>query len=165
MPELRQTIRELLTYTIWADRQVLEALAAVGADDLTRETGTSFGSMLGTMAHILGSEQIWLARFLGAPLERVPSERDYADLPSLAAGFTDFWPQLEVFLASLDDEQVRAEVTWTNSRGETHTAPMHRALVHFANHSTYHRGQVVSLLRQLGHEPPTTDFIYWQARA
>ena len=114
------------------------------------------------MAHILGAEQIWLSRFVGAPLERLPTERDYADLPSLAAGFVDLWPQLEVFLASLTDAQVSSDLTWTNSKGETHTQPTLRALVHFANHGTYHRGQVASLMRQMGHPPPSTDLIYWK---
>lgn len=162
MTELVRAPRLLLAYTIWADRQVLESLAGVPAEDLTRDTGTSFGSILGTMAHILGAEQIWLSRFLGAPLERLPSESDYADLPTLAAGFVDFWPQLEVFLASLSDAQVAAEMTWTNLRGETHTTTLHRALLHFANHSTYHRGQVVAQMRQLGHQPPATDLVYWK---
>jgi uncharacterized damage-inducible protein DinB len=129
---------------------------------LTRDTGTR---ILGTMAHILGAEQVWLSRFVGAPLERLPSEQDYADLPALAAGFVDFWPQLEVFLASLADEQVRADLTWTSYSGETHTTPVHVALLHFVNHSTYHRGQVVSLMRQIGCEPPSTDLVYWRGRA
>lgn len=162
MSELTRVPRELLAYTIWADRQILECLAGVPDEDLHRETGTSFGTILRTMAHILGAEQIWLSRFLGAPLDRYPSEGDYADLPSLAAAFTDFWPQLEVFLASLTDAQMASDLTWTNSKGETHTQPTLRALVHFANHGTYHRGQVVSLLKQLGHQPPSTDLIYWK---
>jgi uncharacterized damage-inducible protein DinB len=162
MSDLTRVPRELLAYTIWADRQILECLAGVPAEDLHRETGTSFGTILRTMAHILGAEQIWLGRFLGAPLDPAPTEGDYADLPSLAAAFTDFWPQLEVFLASLTDAQVASDLTWTNSKGETHTRPTLRALVHFANHGTYHRGQVVSLLRQMGHQPPSTDLIYWK---
>jgi uncharacterized damage-inducible protein DinB len=162
MSDLTRAPRELLAYTIWADRQVLECLAGVPAEDLLRETGTSFGTILRTMAHILGAEQVWLGRFLGAPLDPPPDEDDYADLPSLAAAFTDFWPQLEVFLAALADAQLESNLTWTNSKGETHTQPTLRALVHFANHSTYHRGQVVSLLKQMGHQPPSTDLIYWK---
>ena len=64
--------------------------------------------------------------------------------------------------AALTDAQVESDLTWTNSRGETHTQPTLRALVHFANHGTYHRGQVASLLRQMGHTPPSTDLVYWK---
>ena len=159
---LVHAIRGLLAYTIWADRQVLEALAEVPSEDLARETGSSFGSILGTMGHILGAEQVWLARFVGAPLDQLPSAADYPDLPSLAAGFTEFWPQLEVFLASLTDEQIAQDFAWVNFKGESHTAPYRQVLLHFVNHATYHRGQVTALVRQLGHAPPSTDLCYWR---
>lgn len=117
--------------------------------------------MLGTMAHILGSEQLWLSRFLGIPLGHVPSIDDYPTLAALAVSYEDFWPQLEFFLASLA-EQLDQDFTWTNLAGETHTAPFRQVLLHFVNHATYHRGQVVSLLRQLGYIPPHTDLVYFR---
>ncbi len=162
MIALLSSLRNLLAYTMWADRQFLEALAEVPAEDLTRDTGTSFGSILGTMAHILGAEQVWLARFVGAPLDRLPGGEDWPDLPALAAGFTDLWPQLEVFLASLTEAQIGSTLAWVNYRGENHQAPFQQAVIHFANHSTYHRGQVASQMRQLGHRPPATDLVYWR---
>jgi uncharacterized damage-inducible protein DinB len=159
---LVHTLRGLLAYTIWADRQILEALAEVPADDLARDTGASFGSVLGTMTHILAGEQLWLSRFVGAPLERLPTVEDYPDLPALAAGFTELWPQLEYVLASLTQEQVAGDFSWVSTHGESRTAPYRQVLLHFVNHATYHRGQVVALLRQLGHAPPSTDLVYWR---
>jgi uncharacterized damage-inducible protein DinB len=161
MADLVQAIRGLLAYTIWADRQVLQALAELPEADLTRETGTSFGSVLGTMAHILGSEQLWLSRFLGVPLQHLPSIEDFSSYEALRSSYEDFWPQLEVFLASLTLEQLDSEFSWTNTRGETHDAPLRQLLLHVVNHSTYHRGQVVAQLRQLGRRPPSTDLASW----
>ncbi len=162
MAALVQVVRGLLAYTMWADRQVLEALVEVKEEDLDRPLGSSFGSVLGTMTHILAAEELWVSRLLGAPLERLPNVSDYPDLPTLASGFVDFWPQLEFYLAALTEEQVGSEFTWTNTRGETHTAPLRQVLLHLVNHSTYHRGQVVALLRQLGQTPPATDLVYWR---
>ena len=65
LPDLPQLSRTLLAYTIWADTQHLDALAAIPPEHLTVATGTSFGSLLGTMAHVLGSEQVWIGRFVG----------------------------------------------------------------------------------------------------
>lgn len=162
MSSLLPTVRGLIAYTIWADRTVLAELGSVRPDDLSRETGTSFGSVLGTMAHILGSEQLWLSRFLGIPLGHAPSVEDFPTLEALAASYEDFWPQLEFFLASLAEEQLDRDFTWTNLAGEAHTAPFRQVLLHFVNHATYHRGQVVSLLRQLGYIPPHTDLVYFR---
>ncbi len=162
MSTLLQTIRGLIAYTMWADRTVLEAAKSVRPEDLTRETGSSFGTVLGTMAHILGSEQLWLTRFLGLPLGHIPSIDDFPTLEALSMSYEDFWPQLEFFLASLVDEQLDEEFTWTNLKGVTHTLPFRGVLLHFVNHATYHRGQVVSLLRQLGYQPPQTDLAYFR---
>ena len=162
MTSLLPTVRGLLAYTIWADRQILQAVAELPEEDLVRETGTSFGSVLGTLAHVLGAEQLWLSRFLGVPLERLPSQEDFPTCEALRASFEDFWPQLEFFLASLKEEQLEAEFTWTSLEGETRTAPFRQVLLHVVNHSSYHRGQVVAQLRQLGHQPPSTDLVFWR---
>jgi len=162
MSSLVHTLRGLLAYTIWADRQVLRVLEEVPEADLVRETGTSHGSVLGTFAHVLGSEQVWLSRFLGVPLRRVPGIEDFPSLAILSASFEDFWPQLEFFLASLEENHIAADFTWTNSKGETYTAPYRQALLHVVNHSSYHRGQIAGQLRQLGHRPPATDLVYWR---
>ena len=67
------TARDLLLYMLWADRQTLQAVRSVKEEDLTRDAGISFKSLLGTMAHILGAQQTWLSRFSGSPLTRVPN--------------------------------------------------------------------------------------------
>jgi uncharacterized damage-inducible protein DinB len=162
MTALLASIRGLLAYTIWADRQILQALEEVPAEDLARDTGTSFGSVLGTMAHILGAEQVWLSRFLGVPLQALPSIEDFPDLAALRSSWEDFWPQLEVFLASLSEDQLGRDLHWTSFSGQDHTAPLRQALLHVVNHSTYHRGQVVAQLRQLGRSAPSTDLVYWR---
>jgi uncharacterized damage-inducible protein DinB len=160
------TARELLLYMLWADRLVLGAVRQVREEDLTRDAGVSFKSILGTLAHILGSERMWLSRFLGVSLDRVPSIQDFPDLMSWIMGWEETASQLEAFLAGLTDEQLATPLTWTNTRGESHTHPLWHPVSHMVNHATYHRGQVVSLLRQMGYPVPATDLIvYFYERA
>jgi uncharacterized damage-inducible protein DinB len=162
MADLAGAVRSLLTYTIWADRQILLAACELPAEDLGRDTGTSHRSVLGTLAHILGGEQIWLSRFLGVPLHRVPTVEDFPTLEVLRESWEDFWPQLEYFLASLSEQQIDSNFTWTNTEGQIHSAAFRQVLLHFVNHSTYHRGQVAAQIRQLGYRPPSTDLVYWR---
>src|SRR5215212_4378059 len=160
------TARELLLYMIWADRLVLATVRQVREEDLTRDAGVSFKSILGTLAHILGSERTWLSRFLGNPLDRVPSLQDFPDLPTWIAGWEETASQLKAFLAGLTDEQLATPLTWTNTRGESHTHPLWYPVSHMVNHATYHRGQVISLLRHIGYPVPATDLIvYFYERA
>ena len=160
------TARELLLYMLWADRLVMAAVRQVREEDLTRDAGVSFKSILGTLAHTLGSQRMWLSRFLGVSLDRVPSIQDLPDLMSWITGWEETAAQLEAFLAGLTDEQLATPLTWTNTRGESHTHPLWHPVSHMVNHATYHRGQVISLLRQMGYTVPSTDLIvYFYERA
>jgi uncharacterized damage-inducible protein DinB len=159
--DLAGAVRQLLLYTMWADRSCLKAVEGVRGEDLARETGTSFGSMLGTLAHILCAQRIWLARFEGKALDPVPAVSDYPDGATLTAAWGEVAAEVGFLIAALTGEQLHFEITWTNSQGITSTRPLWQAIIQLVNHSTYHRGQVVSLMRQLGYPPPTTDFIYF----
>ena len=152
-------VRELLLYTLWADRTMLSAIRAVPPEHLTREAGVSFGSLLGTMVHMLGSQKVWLARFAGQTLERRPGLEDFPDLLSWIHAWEEMAAGIEAFFAGLTDEHLADSISWTSSQGEPRTAPLWQPVLHLVNHSTYHRGQVISLLRQLGHRPPATDLI------
>jgi uncharacterized damage-inducible protein DinB len=163
MPDLPQLSRTLLAYTMWADREFLETLSQLPPEHLTVDTGTSFGSLLGTMAHVLGSEKVWLGRFVGAPLERYPEVGDWPDLDAVRAGFEELWPELEFYLASVTEEQLLNEIDWISRGGNSYRRPIWEALVHMSHHSAYHRGQLTTMLRQLGHKPPSTDLIGYLA--
>jgi uncharacterized damage-inducible protein DinB len=152
-------VRDLLVYMLWADRLMLKTVREVSPEDLTRNAGVSFGSLLGTMVHMLGSQRLWLSRFSGSAIERRPELADFPDLPAWIHGWADTAAGIEAFLASLTAEQLAAEITWVDTEGPVHTRPLWQPVCHMVNHNTYHRGQVVSLMRQLGYEPPQTDLI------
>jgi len=154
-------VRDLLTYMLWADRLMLKAAREVRPEDLTRDAGISFRSLLGTMAHMAISQRLWLSRFSGSPLDRLPAIEDFPDLPSWIHGWEETASGIEAFLAALTDEQLAAPLSWTATTGETHSRPLWQPVVHLVNHTTYHRGQVVSLLRQMGYESPKTDLVYY----
>jgi uncharacterized damage-inducible protein DinB len=156
------TVRDLLLYMLWADRQTLAAVRPVKPEDLTRDAGVSFRSVLGTLAHTLVSQRLWLSRFLGNPLTSLPRLDEYPDLPSWIAGWEETASHIEAFLAGLSDDQLAGPLTWASlPDGAVHTLPLWQAVIHLVNHSTYHRGQVVSLLRQMGYAVPHTDLIVY----
>lgn len=154
-------VRDLLLYMLWADRLMLKAVRDVRPEDLTRDAGISFGSLLGTMAHMAGSQRLWLARCSGRQLDHIPTVADFPDLLSWIHGWEETASGVEAFLAALTDEQLAASLTWTSTTGETYTRPLWQPLIHLVNHTTYHRGQVVSLLRQMGYKTPSTDLVYY----
>lgn len=158
--------RELLLSMLWADRLTLGALRGVRPDDLTREAGVSFGSLLGTLVHTLSTQRRWLARFAGQAELPHLDRAVFPDLLTWIVAWEDAAAGVEAFLASLSDEQLDRPISWSPADGERVTLLLWQAVLHLVNHSTYHRGQVVSLLRQMGYPPPSTDlFLYFRERA
>jgi uncharacterized damage-inducible protein DinB len=155
--------RDLLLYMLWADRQMLKSVRAVRTEDLTRDAGVSFRSLLGTMAHILGAEKLWLSRFLGHPESFVLGPDDFSDLLSWIKAWEETASEVEAFLAGLTDEQLAAPLTWASLSGVTYTRPLWQPVFQVVNHSTYHRGQVVSLLRQMGYPVESSDLTQYYA--
>jgi uncharacterized damage-inducible protein DinB len=151
--------RDLLLYMLWADRTTLRSVREVSPEDLRREAGISFGSLFGTMVHLLGSQRRWLARFSGHAPAHIPGPDEFSDLLSWIHAWEETASEVEAFLAALTDEQLAAPLTWVDSEGATLTRPLWQPVVHLVNHTSYHRGQIVSLLRQMGYPSPSTDLI------
>lgn len=154
-----EEIRALYDYNRWANRRLLEAAATLTAPQFTEDRGSSFGSVRDTLAHIYASEAVWLSRWKGVS----PSAyAEAAGFPSVAV-LAEQWDQLEQargeFLADLTDAALDEVVAYTNVQGERWRYPRRQMMQHLVNHSTYHRGQVVTLLRQHGVPAPGTDLL------
>lgn len=151
--------RDLLLYTLWADRQLLKAVRNVRAEDLTRDAGVSFSSLLGTMSHMLGAQKLWMSRLLGRPLDHVQGPGDFPDLLSWIGAWEENASGVGAFLAGLTDEQLAAPISWTSLKGVPHNRPLWQPVLQMVNHSTYHRGQAISLIRQMGYAGESTDLL------
>lgn len=150
--------RFLLAYSRWANALLLAAAGRLTPDAFTRPLGSSYSSVRDTLVHTLWSEWIWLERLHGRSPMEVFDPAQFPTIESLRAR----WSVVESGFAALIDERatdLARLVTYTNRKGEQWTYPVDQILHHVVNHGTYHRGQVVTLLRQLGHIPPTTDLL------
>lgn len=156
------TLCELFDYNYWARDRQLEACAALTPEQFLRPMGNSFSSLRDTLAHLVGAEWLWLERWRGgSPRAMLPAE----EFPTLAA-VEERWRVVErgvrQHLAQLSEGALARPFTYTNLKGETWTYPLWRTLLHVVNHQTYHRGQITTLLRQLGAQPAAIDFLIAQ---
>lgn len=150
--------RELFAFDRWANQRVLDAAAGLTQEELSRDLGSSFPSVLATLAHILGGEWIWLQRWKGVSPTQGPPW-DLSTLPALRERWAEHEADQSAFVDALTPESLEAECAYLTLAGEAYANPLRELLRHLVNHSTYHRGQVVTLLRQLGHAAPSTDLI------
>ena len=157
----KEDLTRLLEYTVWANHRLLRVAAVLSVDDFKRDLGSSYGSVRGTLTHVMSAEWIWLERWKGVSPKQVIDEGDFPDPIALR----DRWVVLEEhrrgWFEALTPSAVHDVVRYTTLKGEAYEAPLWKLVQHVANHSTYHRGQLVTLFRQLGAKPVSTDLLVW----
>jgi uncharacterized damage-inducible protein DinB len=151
-------VLELYRYDRWANGRLLDAVSGLSEGELKKPLGASFGSTLGTLRHILWSEWVWLGRWQPAGVG-IPNPLSTRDLADLKASWSTFEGAQEAFLVTLQEPHLARVISYENPPGTTWSYSLQHMLQHVVNHSTYHRGQVVTLMRQLGKKPPATDFL------
>jgi uncharacterized damage-inducible protein DinB len=156
-----QTIRELYDYNRWANGRSLEAASKVSPEDFTKDLGGSFASLRGTLAHVYGAEWIWLERWRGRSPRQLPLALDFPDVETIRRRWMDVEREQQEFLDRLGGHRLAEVVSYVNLSGQTFAYPLGRMLHHVVNHSSYHRGQVATLLRQLGAKPLSTDLLLY----
>jgi uncharacterized damage-inducible protein DinB len=153
-----QDTKDLFTFDAWATNRTLDAVAALTEEQFKKDLGNSFGSVHGTLIHVFGADKIWLARWKNGVPTATKSE-DIPTLDQLRKSWADIFDETQSYIALVTDEQLQNPHTYKDLRGNVHTQPLYQQLQHKVNHSTYHRGQITTMLRQLGAKPVGTDLI------
>ena len=151
--------RALYDYNAWANRRTLDACAVLTRDQFLRDMKSSFASVRDTLAHIYGAEFVWLERWNLRVPAKLPSAADFPDFESIRERLIEMDRSLVDFVASLNSEALSRNLNYALLSGKAQSGPLAPMLLHLANHSTYHRGQVTTLLRQLGAKAASTDLI------
>jgi uncharacterized damage-inducible protein DinB len=151
--------RELFGYNGWANRQFFAALRGLPAEQYFRDLQSSHGGLHGTLCHIVWAEQLWLTRWLGQPVPAVPQGKDLASLAAAEARWAQVEGDRAAYLARLAERQLDDTRLVQPSTGGEFRHTLRQMLRHVVDHSSYHRGRLVTLLRQLGAQPPSTGLI------
>ncbi len=154
-------ILELYDYNRWANRRVLTAASRLSPEKFTRDLGSSFPSVRDTLVHILGAEWIWLSRWQGVSPPALPEPQKFPTPAVLATRWRAVEGEQAGFLESLTEAALHEMVAYHNTQGQPFAYPLWRMLRHVVNHSTYHRGQVITLLRQLRAGVVGTDLLLY----
>src|SRR5687767_4212342 len=157
----KDDLARLLDYTVWANHRAMRATATAPATEFSRDLGASFGSLRGTLAHIMWVEWVWLERWKGLSPNRLPDESEFANILALRDRWTIIEDHRRAWLEALPESGVVEVIAYRTFEGRPYQAPLWQLVQHLANHSTYHRGQVTTMLRQLGARTVSTDLVTW----
>jgi len=154
-----QDVEFLNEYNRWANARMLDAASKLGSEQFTADLKSSHQSVRDTLAHILAAEWIWLERWLGTSPKALLDPADFPTVASLKTRWSEVEANYQAFIGTLSDESLEKVITYTNTRGEVWKYPLAEMIQHVMNHSTYHRGQVTTMLRQLGAEVTPLDLL------
>lgn len=160
-----QEMKLLHAYNSWADNRIFEALAQLPAEQYLADMKGSHGGIHTTLSHLVGAEKIWLERFMGVPTEPFLDAKSIPSLSDLKKIWEKIGYDTAKWLGTTGDKKLQETFTMKNIKGEASTQIYWQAFQHLVNHSTYHRGQIITLLRQIGVKPPSTDLILFYREA
>jgi uncharacterized damage-inducible protein DinB len=159
MDQARSTALRHLEYHAWATAKTLESVTPLSHEELLRDMRTSHSSVWGTLEHTYRADALWLKRLGGDPDVKLSDIDAVSDLASLQKSWQQVQAALISFAGSLDSADWTRVLEYRFLSGKEARSPIYETLLHVVNHGTYHRGQIVTMLRQLGAEPIATDFV------
>jgi uncharacterized damage-inducible protein DinB len=151
--------QNLYDFNAWANRRTLESCASLTPKQFTTDLKSSFGSVRDTLAHIYGAEWIWLERIFGRTPTSFPAASDFPDLESVRMALMHIDQHWIDYANSVSAEDLKAVRQFQTKLSGQISLPLWQVFHHVANHSTYHRGQIATMLRQLAAKAASTDLI------
>jgi uncharacterized damage-inducible protein DinB len=155
----KHDLGRLLAYTEWANHRVIRAAATLPVDDWKRDLGSSHGGVRGTLAHTFWAEWVWLERWKGLPNPARTDEGEFADVTVLSERWRVLNGHRQAWFRALPEAAVGQTLRYRLMNGTESAQPLWQLVQHLANHSSYHRGQVVTMLRMLGAKGVGTDLV------
>jgi uncharacterized damage-inducible protein DinB len=162
----------LAAYNAWMNAKAYAAAATLPAPELHAERGAFFGSIFGTLHHLIVADRIWLGRFAAhpgqhkalAPVRAMPVVRTLdavlaTTIAELRAQPEELDAIISAFIAELSEADLRHVLHHSNTKGVTADRVFASLLLHFFNHQTHHRGQASTLLLQAGADIGVTDLL------
>ncbi len=154
-------VQTLARYNAWQNRNLLNAADALDEADRQRDRGAFFGSIAGTLSHLLWGDRVWMSRFAGLekPLGGIgESSGLHSDWAAYKGERVATDAAILAWAARLGDGDLDGELSWrSGAAGRDVRRPLGLLVTHFFNHQTHHRGQVHAMLTAAGARPGDTD--------
>ncbi len=154
-------LRQMASYHQWAGQRLLAAVAALPEEEYRRPSGLFFGSVHGTLNHLLLADRLWYGRLRGAPYamtgldQEIVAERE--DLAHAIVRQAQYWQD---YLAGLSAAAWSQDIDYVSSTGQPFSLSREAILMHVFNHATHHRGQISALITRAGRPCPEMDLVY-----
>jgi len=162
-----QDLQTMIDYHYWARDRLFDALEPLTSEQYRRDLDSSFKSIRDTVTHIYAAEWAWHARWRGqSPTALLPADQ-FPDLAALRSAWIEHEQKMRAFVDGLGEAGVERVIEYKLLAGHAGASPVWQMLQHVVNHASYHRGQVTTMLRQIGAQPgkPMDMIAYYRVRS
>jgi uncharacterized damage-inducible protein DinB len=162
---MKELLVQFAGYNLWSNQLLFNTIESLAEEKQHQEINSSFPSLYKTVLHMLDAESIWWQRLkLQEGITR-PSEHFSGDMKELTRQLLQQNRTWQEWVAGASEPQLLHQFKYQTTKRESFKQPVFQMLLHLFNHGTYHRGQIVTMLRQLGVDKiPSTDFIVWSRK-
>lgn len=155
---MKELLQQYAAYNIWATKLLAERISKLSDEEINREIASSFPSLYKTVQHMWLAEEVWWQRLKLVERIDLQSEKFTGSFNELAANLSKQSQQWSEWVSSATENQLAHVFAYIRNK-EQLKMPVYQMLQHVFNHASYHRGQLVTILRQLGVDKiPATDF-------
>lgn len=157
---MKQLLQQYAAYNLWANKTIMERIAQLPEEIIQRETKSSFNSIYKTVVHLVDVESVWWQRLKLQEHVQWPGKTFTGNFDKLSKELLSLSKQWNEWVSGANDMTLAHVFAYHNSKKEYFKQPVYEMLLQLFNHQTFHRGQLVTMLRQNDIEKiPSTDFI------
>jgi uncharacterized damage-inducible protein DinB len=157
-----QEAQYFFDYNCWANTRILDAVERLPPALYSSPAPLTFGSLHGTLLHVLVAEQVWRSRVRdGISLPKLLDKNDVPDLETLKTRLAEEERMWRGFLSDIADDRMAADVAYRTTEGKDFRTPLWQIVLHVVNHGTQFRGEAAAFLTQEGSSPGDLDFIHY----
>ena len=157
---LESLIKDYTTFNVWANTEIINWLKSKPLELMEQEVPSSYPNIKLTLLHIWGAEKIWLERLQGITPSSFLSQTFQGSTEDVFEGLLQISVAFNDYVALLPTEELNEMHDFRLLNGTEDRRSRAHMIHHCMNHSTYHRGQIVTIARNLGFtDPPSTDFM------
>ena len=159
---MKKFIEEYAAFNVWANERICSVVATISDEQMSREIISSFSSIRSTLLHLWGAQEVWIRRMEGLSPGALPTENFQGSRQEIIDGMLAASHRLKELAEAATEQSLLEVKKYSTLKGGIVTSSLYQVFAHVFNHSTYHRGQLVTMFRQAGvSEIPQTDLIYY----
>lgn len=162
---MKELLKQMSTYNIWANQKIIDVILSLNEEKQMAEVPSSFNSIHKTLLHMWDAESVWWQRMKLHERFVRPSDNFKGTTRDVVNGLMSQSKLWEGWVSNVSELMLEHVFEYRNDKKEQIKMPIWQMLTHVFNHDTYHRGQLINMLRQLGVEKiPPTDFSVWSRK-